>query len=190
MTFHLLATAAPSPIIMERTPLSREFEVFFRALPKAGLIPPRSEFRPERAMKFLRNLVLCEIQIGDRPAIRMRLIGSAVEENIQHNVTGHDYLDYLAAPYRAGALETARHLITRPCGLWQVTPLHYERGYGHNVEITAFPLAPEANGVHVLAALIQAPGGPIDGVSTGNKPIIAHTARTFHYIDLGAGVPQ
>jgi hypothetical protein len=188
MTFHLLATSAPTPVL-ERTPLSREFEVFFRTLPKAGRIPLRSALRPERAMKFLRHLVLCEIQIGDRPAIRMRLIGSGVEENIQHNITGHDYLDYLASPYHAGALEAARHLITRPCGLWQVTPLHYQRGYGHNAEVTAFPLAPEADGVHVLAALIQMPGGPIDGVATGKKPMVADTARTFNYIDLGAGIP-
>jgi hypothetical protein len=189
MTFHPLAAVAPSPII-ERTPLSREFEAFFGALPKAGHIPQRNAFRPERAMKFLRHLVLCDIQTGERPAIRIRLMGSAVEENLHHNVTGHDYLEYLAEPYHAGALEAASYLITRPCGLWQITPLHYERGYGHNIEITAFPLAPEPDGVHVLAALIQTPGGPIDGVPTHNKPIVAGTARVFHYIDLGAGIPE
>jgi hypothetical protein len=189
MTFQPLTANASLPAI-ERTPLSHEFEAFYRALPRAGRMPLRNVFRPEKAARFLRHIVLCEIPIGDRPAIRMRLIGSAVEENVQYNIAGHDFLEYLAAPYHASALEASRHLISRPCGLWQITPLHYERGYGHNVEITAFPLAPEPHGAHVLAVLTQTPGAAIDGVPTGGKPIVAGTARAFHYIDLGAGIPQ
>jgi hypothetical protein len=189
MTLQPLVAFPPSSID-ERTPLSSEFEAFYRALPKTGPIPKRHDFRPERAVKFLRHIVLCEIPLGGPPIIRMRLVGSAIEENIQYSLAGHDYLQYLAAPYHAGALESAHHIITRPCGLWQITPLHYERGYGHNVEITAFPLAPGPDGAHLLAVLAQTREGAIEGVPTGGKPIMASTARAYRYIDLGAGIPN
>jgi hypothetical protein len=176
--------------IEERTPLSREFESFYRALPREGHIPHRKVFRPERAAKFLRHIILCDVLTAGAPAIRMRLIGSAFEENIQRNIAGHDYLQYLPPRYHAGAVEAARHIVGRPCGLWQVVPLHYERGYGHNVELTAFPLAPGPDGVHLLLVLTQTPGGPITGTPTDGKALAVDTASRYQYIDLGAGTPE
>ena len=46
---------------IERSELSHAFEAFYRALPvDGGVMPNRSVFRPERAAKFLKHIVLCE----------------------------------------------------------------------------------------------------------------------------------
>ncbi|HUO89316.1 MAG TPA: hypothetical protein VMU08_09085 [Rhizomicrobium sp.] len=189
MTFQPHASIGfPPSSPYERTPLSREFEAFYRALPKDGLVPHRRAFRPEKATRFLRHITLCELRLSATPAIHVRLVGSAIEEEIQHSITGHDFLSYLSEGYRSGAIETARLMLSRPCGLWQITPFHYMRGYGHDVEVTAFPLS-EGDGISLILVLMQPLGTTFGGPATGGKPLIADTARDYCYIDLGAGLP-
>ncbi|HXC55846.1 MAG TPA: PAS domain-containing protein [Rhizomicrobium sp.] len=178
-----------TPAVPSRTALSAAFEGFWRALPKEGLVPNRSAFRPERAARFLRHIVLCEARLDGGPAIRMRLVGGDFEAQIQRSLKGHDYLQYLPEAYRQAAIESAREVVLRPCGLWQITPLHYERGYAQHVELTLFPLGPGPDGVNLLLVLTQSLGGLIMPAPTGDKAMAADTAVTHRYIDLGAGVP-
>lgn len=172
-----------------RTELSIAFEMFWRSLPKEGWVPNRREFLPERAPRFLRNLVLCELSLDGGMLARMRLIGSAFEELIRRNIKGEDFLQYLPPAYHAGAIESVREIVTRPCGLWQVTPLHFERGYSRNFEFTALPLGPGLDGVHLLLVLTQALPGMVAPIPAIDQVMVADTAITYQYIDLGAGVP-
>ncbi len=119
----------------------------------------------------------------------MRLIGSEFESYIHRNVRGEDYLQFLPERYRRGAIDSVRQIIARPCGLWQVTPLHYERGFVRNVEITVFPLKPESGGSFQLLILTQFLGGPLMSHSARDRLVLADTALDFQYIDVGAGVP-
>src|ERR1700692_1965852 len=133
-------TVQPSSLqggdIAPRTALSAEFEAFWRALPKAGPIPNRSVFLPERAPRFLRHLLLCEALPDGKSCIRMRLIGSEFAERGQRDLRGEDYLQYLPPAYHGAAIESVRQIVNRPCGLWQIMPVSYERGYAHHLELT------------------------------------------------------
>jgi hypothetical protein len=120
-------------VAIARTPLSHAFEDFYRALPvDGGRIPDRGAFRPERAGKFLKHLVLCEAVSG----LRMRLVGGAVQDRSQRNLKGENYLDYLLPEFRAAAMFVIRELVGRPCGLWQVQPMLSEHGAVQSTELT------------------------------------------------------
>lgn len=177
--------------VPERSTLSAEFEAFWRNLPcePGRLMPNRSVFLPERAPRFLRHFVLCEVPPDGAQAIRMRLIGSEFAAMIRRDVRGADYLEFLPPQYHEGAIASVRHIVNRPCGLWQVMPVHYERGYAHYIELTVFPLGPGPDGKPLLLVLTQPIPAPLVPTPTGDKVMTADTAVSFRYIDVGAGMP-
>ena len=179
-------TAAPAA----RTPLSVEFEAFWRALPMDGLVPNRSVFRPERAPRFLRHLLLCEALLDGHSCIRMRLVGSEFAARVQRDLRGQDYLQYLPQAYHGAAIESVRQIVHRPCGLWQIMPVSYERGFAHHIELTLFPLGPGPDGVNLLLILTQTVPSLVTPTPTGARVMATDTALTYRYLDLGAGVPD
>jgi hypothetical protein len=173
-----------------RTELSHAFEAFYRTLPTDGaLMPNRRVFRPERAGKFLKHIVLCETLNDGVGGLRIRLVGSEFEQRIQRDVRGQNYLEYLMPTYHQGAMDSIREIVQRPCGLWQIMPVHYERGYAQHIELTVLPLGPGPDGVHLLLALTQPTRDLVAPIPTGDRVLAAGTALTYRYLDLGAGVP-
>ena len=172
-----------------RSDRSREFEVFWRSLPKDGLVPHRRDVKPARAAVLLRDIVMLEARLGEVPSLRIRLMGSAVQDRIQKNITGQDYLDFRASEYRAGTIEATRRMLRQPCGLWQVMAMHYERGFAQYFELTAFPLLGDDPDVPIIFGLMNPTGGLVRAVSVRGKPILTDTATTYDYIDIGASKP-
>ena len=173
-----------------RSALSLEFEAFWRTLPKQGLVPERSAFRPERAARFLAHLILSEAQLDGDAFIRFRLIGTEFERRVQRNIKGNNYLHFLHPADQARSLHATRQVATRPCGLWHVTPLHYERGYAQHIEFTTLPLGRGPDGIYLFLVLTQPVDGLLMPVQTGNRAMRVDPPMTFQYIDLGAGVPS
>ena len=169
-----------------RSVRSREFETFWRSLPKDGLLPHRRDMKPARAGTLLRDIVMLEARLGENPSLRIRLVGSSVQERIQKNITGQDYLDFRAVEYRAGTIAATRRMLSQPCGLWQVMAMHYERGFAQNFELTAFPLLSDDAGVPFILCLMNPVGGLVSARSLDGKPIMADAATAFEYIDIGA----
>lgn len=178
-------SAAPT-----RSKNSLEFEALWRGLKKdGGLIPNRREFKPEKAKSLLRDLLLVEARLGDPASLPIRLVGSAAQQRIQHNIVGHDYLDFMPPELHAGAIESGRLMFNHPCGLWQVMTMHYAREYAQNVEITAFPLLADAASVPLLLVLMQPVAGLVSAIQAQGRPILVDTASAFEFIDVGAGSP-
>ena len=181
-----LSSARDLPV---RSAMSRDFDAFWRGLSRNDSCPHRSSFRPERAGRFLRHLVLCEYAPDGPQTITMRLVGDEFERRVKRNVKGEDYLQFLPRQYHAGALLSAREIVLRPCGLWQIMPLHYERGFVRQVEITTFPMTTDVAGVFHLLVLCQYLGDATISRTAGVKLLNTDTALTFQYLDIGAGVP-
>ena len=173
-----------------RTELSLAFEDFWRTLPKDSLVPSRAVFRPERAPRFLRHLLLCEALPDGQSCIRMRLVGSEFAARVQRDLKGEDYLQYLPQAYHAAAIDSVRQIVHRPCALWQIMPVNYERGFAHHIELTVFPLGPGPDGKHLMLILTQTILTLVAATPTGDKIMTTDTALTYRYIDLGAGVPD
>jgi hypothetical protein len=170
-----------------RSAQSVEFEALWRSLPKRGHVPHRRDFNPARAGSLLRSTMLIEARLDGEASLPIRLVGSAVTERIQRNIEGHDYLAFLSAELRAGAIETARLLLEHPCGLWQITPLHYERGLAQNFEMTAFPLLGDPFPFLIGIALPRSE--LVRPIPPGDQPMVAGTALEYEFLDIGAGIP-
>lgn len=178
------------PAAPNRSALSIEFEAFWRALPKDGPVPHRREFKPERAARFLKDLILARAPSEEDPAMRVRLVGSAIQLRIRRDITGEDYLDFLDPAHRADAIRSAHLILEHPCGLWQIMPLHYERGFAHKVELTMFPLLGSAESPPLLLGLVQPLGELVEPVHLQGKTMHVETASAFQFIDIGAGLPS
>lgn len=177
---------APAP--RARSERSKAFEALWRSLRGEGLVPPRSAFDPARAAGFLRNLILVEAPDAERPVLRFPLVGDALTQLIGTNLTGMDYLDFLPAEQRAEALESARQICTRPCGIWQLNPVHYERGVSQMIEATIFPLGPAADGIPLMLGCLEFLPEQFPPVPTVDKAVTAETSAIYEFIDIGAGV--
>jgi hypothetical protein len=187
MTLHTATKDAPDAARSEH---SLAFEAMWRSLPRTGLVPSRSAFQPRLASKFLSNLVLVEVTLGESPALHIRVAGSAFEARLQCSMKGQDYLPYYPTEQRAGTMDVVETMLARPCGRWQLNPLHYECGYAHHIEVTSFPLdaGPDAKPCMIFFTL-PVPQPVLPRTTDGNV-IAIHRSVAYKYIDIGAGVPS
>jgi hypothetical protein len=173
-----------------RTELSLEFEAHWRSLPKDGLVPRRSAFRPERAPKFLRHIILGEIRLGETPAIQVLLGGTEYESRVRQSMKGENYLNFVSDADRPRVLATVREVVKQPCGHWQIRQVHYARSHSQLIETTTFPLRADDDGEDLIIVLTQPLGLPIMPESTDGKVTKVNLPDAFQYIDLGAGVSR
>lgn len=176
----------PPPAAATRTDRSRGFEAGWRALRSDGLVPSREDFRPAKVIPFLKDIVL--IEVGTTPRLSIRLVGTSVEARIQCSIAGRDYLEFLPEALRADAWRSSRQMVEHPCGLWQMSQLHYRRGVSHLIEMTMLPLR-GIDGTDIIVVHCN----PI-AVSGSQAQLHSHAMRadpalTYQYIDIGAGVP-
>jgi hypothetical protein len=171
----------------ERSQGSKDFEAFWRALPRQGLVPARAAFNPARAAKFLSKIILVEAPTPVKPGLFFRLAGQALNDNVQQNMAGANWLDFIPPDEHAEALEAARLICTHPCGIWQLTPVHYDRGISQLIEATIFPLGPGADGVPLMLGYLEF--APAAATGELGKGLAAETSQIFSFIDIGAGLP-
>jgi hypothetical protein len=177
-------------VAAQRSQGSLEFEALWRALPRTGLVPSRSAFNPARAAKLLSKLILVEAPTAQRKGLYFRLVGQALNENVQQNMTGTNWLDVLPEAHHAEALESARLICEHPCGIWQLTPVHYERGFSQLIEVTIFPLGPGADQIPLMLGSLEfLTTNSIKPVQRG-KGLSAETSQIYEFIDIGAGTPS
>jgi hypothetical protein len=180
----------PYPKSFGRSYESREFEAFWLSLRhQDSLVPGRAEFQPAKARRFLRDLVLMEAPSTVYPTLRIRLTGRRFDETIGIDIAGRDHLDFMAPEFHAGVLATARAMVERPCGLWQITPAHLVRGYALNFEVTAFPLAPDEQGRSFIISHVRPVGDVMASTLPTDKGLGIGPAVTHAFLDIGAGEP-
>ncbi|MDR3499211.1 MAG: PAS domain-containing protein [Parvibaculum sp.] len=172
----------------DRSGQSLAFEAMWRGLPRDGLVPQRSSFRPELAAKMLANLVLLEVRLGATTTTRIRLVGGVLRDLVGANVTGLDYLALVPdKDHQSGYL---RRCLMHPCASWAASPIEYERGYTGLFEITSFPLAGEEAGQYFSLAYVYEFGSAEPGHASIGGPVEVKPAVARRYIDIGAGIPD
>ena len=172
-----------------RSSESQEFETFWRSLRGGALVPARQAFHPSKARQFLRDLVLMEAPSAVCATLRIRLTGRRVDETIGFDISGRDHLDFMAPEYHTSVLATARAIVERPCGLWQITPAHLLRGYALHFEVTGFPLAPDESGRSFILCHVRPVGDVMSVRLPTDKGLGLDAAVAYRFLDVGAGAP-
>src|SRR5215469_723525 len=107
-----------------RSPASLAFEDFWRSLRRDGaLMPARSDFNPAQAAPFFHNIILLEAPGDGRNSLKVRVAGQRYQGSVPFTVAGTDHLETLPARYHAAAIVSARLMVEKPCGLWQIMPV-------------------------------------------------------------------
>jgi hypothetical protein len=171
-----------------RSKESQDFELFWRSLRGGNDVPSRADFHPGKARRFVGDLVLMEAPRYE--PIRIRVTGARFDEMIGSDLTGRNPADFLPCAYRADVVSSARLLVEKPCGLWQVSAAHLVRGYATHLEITMFPLAPDAGGAPFLLCHVRPLGDLMRAHLPTTNGLGLDTAAAFHFLDVGAGEPE
>ncbi|NOT38911.1 MAG: hypothetical protein HOP13_00290 [Alphaproteobacteria bacterium] len=99
-------------------------------------------------------------------ALKFTRAGAGIEKLVGHEAVGSDYLELVDPAIKGDAFDSTFVMLSRPCGLWQITPGQMADGSRVKVEYTGFPVFDEQRGrgqvifliVHSIADVGKAPG--------------------------------
>ena len=104
----------------------------------------------------------------DRSALTLKFTraGAGIVRLVGREAVGFDYLDLVDPAIKGDAFDSAFLMLSRPSGLWQITPALTDDDAKVNVEYTGFPVFDEQRGrgqiiflvVHTIADVGKAPG--------------------------------
>ena len=83
--------------------------------------------------------------------------GAGVSRFLGRDAAGLDYLDFVDPAITGDAFDSAFLMLSRPCGLWQITPALTDCGATLDLEYTGYPVFDDARGRGQIMALIRHP---------------------------------
>lgn len=171
-----------------QTPESVRFLDYWKSLrrPGEGLIPRRSDFSPAAIKSLLPYIFIVDIEQHDA---RFRLVGTAMTERAQRELTGLRYSQLSTPAQLENSLARANLAFSHPCGLYR----HFEEKYGQDfaciVELTMLPLLSDGPLPKQTVCLAMPRNyDELSDVSHDRFKIAAD--RDYSVIDIGAGVPS
>lgn len=159
------------------------FSAYWRSLPKTGLVPERSAFRPDALPHLLPYLIILECRAPDD--IRYRLIGSHHE---RYNPIRAGLSVTVMAAESGSAREMQQriwNLVTRPCGAHVHFTMEHTIGVSQ-MESLSFPLYGPAGEKFSIGLVLQR-----KRTASFKEPLGWRVGggASFRYIDIGAGLP-
>jgi hypothetical protein len=99
-------------------------------------------------------------------ALKFARAGAGIVKLVGREAAGFDYLDLVDPAIKGDAFDSTFVMLSRPCGLWQITPALMDDGSTIKVEYTGFPVFDEVRGrgqiifliVHAIPDVGKAPG--------------------------------
>ena len=85
---------------------------------------------------------------------------------------------------RPAALEIVSAMFQRPCGVWWVAPVHYERGFSQYWEMTAFPLAGDERRPRIVLGLVRPADAVLNSRRTDQMALRVEPAVQFKPLDV------
>lgn len=96
---------------------------------------------------------------------------------------GTDYLDLVDPAIKGEAFDSTMMMLTRPCGLWQLSPVRLVDGSADMYELTGLPVVDDETGSDVILFLIWHASEDFRRVR-----IVGH-ANVWSWLDLRLGLP-
>jgi hypothetical protein len=177
--------------LIRRSDESLFFEQKWRtalAKPAGGLVPKRTALKAHDIPSLLPDLVIGKLH---STGINVTLAGSNITDRFQQEITGVDYMEFIAEAQRPMMLELLTEICRRPVGACLHQRSEFGKGYIATIEITILPLAGETGLIEYAAALSrQVSHTSSNEYQIKGEPIAADWAGPLDWIDLGASVPQ
>lgn len=133
---------------------SLRFETAVLAASLAGLMPRLSDIDFSSIADLAPWIAIVD---PDRDAFTLTFVGAGegIAEWLGCDPTGLDYLEIVDPAIKGDAFDSSFLMLTRPCGLWQITPALTVDGRTIEAEYTGFPAIDVARGRGVIVMLIH-----------------------------------
>ncbi|MFN3933395.1 MAG: PAS domain-containing protein [Parvibaculum sp.] len=172
-----------------RSPKSLAFQKAWEAIPKEGLIPDKSSFRPERFAQFLNSIFLVELSSDPARRIVFRIVGQTIRDALGRELRGMSYSDFVPEEHRSQAGSSMQLMFgPRPCGRWVGKEVVHLDGYREPVEMTQLPMTDNATGARLVIGIVEGFGTPEPHSADGKFRFESRNGEYF--FDIGAGVPD
>ncbi len=98
--------------------------------------------------------------------LRFTRAGAGIVKLVGREAIGFDYLELVDPAIKGEAFDSGFLMLSRPCGLWQITPVRMADGSKITVEYTGFPVFDDSRGrgqiifliVHSIPEVGKVPG--------------------------------
>lgn len=183
-TIEVGTRAAPA-----RSQKSLAFQQAWASIPKEGLVPDKSAFRPERLAAFLNDIFLVELTDNPGHRLTFRLAGQAIRDGVGCELRGMNYSDFVPAVHREHAGSSMLLMFgPRPCGRWISKEVVHPDGFHEPIELTQLPMLDAATGTRLILGIAEGFGTLERHEGDGN--FLLENRDVEHFIDIGAGVPE
>ena len=136
----------------KRSAQSLRFEQAVRS-PVAGVMPRLADVD----YSTIRDLVPWIAVIDpDKATLTLKFTraGAGIVKLVGREAVGFDYLDLVDPAIKGDAFDSCFVMLSRPCGLWQITPARLADGTTISVEYTGFPVFDDQRGRGLIIFLI------------------------------------
>lgn len=87
-------------------------------------------------------------------SLKFTRAGAGIVKLVGREAVGFDYLNLVDPAIKGDAFDSSFVMLTRPCGLWQITPARMADGSQITVEYTGFPVFDDQRGRGQIIFLI------------------------------------
>ncbi len=168
-----------------RSAHSLRFEALVRDASRAGCLARLNDIALERHAELSGWIAVVH---PDARALSLTIThaGASLSAMQADPMAGTDYLDLVDPAFKGEAFDCTFMMLSRPCGLWQMTPVGLADGTSDVFELTGFPVFDEDNRRGVIMFLIWHASLSFHGVTR-----VGH-AQTWAWLELrtGAFAPQ
>jgi hypothetical protein len=160
-----------------RTAESLKFESVLRRARKSGRLPRLEEIDHLELADLTPWIGVVYPSESDR-SLRIVRGGAGLLNILEPPFLGRDYLDIVDPAFQGEAFDSAFLMLTRPCGLWQLTPATVSDGKQRLVEYTGSPVFDADTGRGLVAILVRHQLDP------DQKIVRIHHSSNWEWLDM------
>lgn len=111
--------------------------------------------------------------------LRITMAGCGFTEMQGHSLIDMDYLDFVDPAIKGDAFDSTFIMLTRPCGLWQLSPVTYFDDGEGVLELTGIPVFDSVRGCGLVAFLMRKQTSP-----NANRIMTVKTSTEWSWIEM------
>jgi hypothetical protein len=174
-----------SMVQFSRSVQSLRFEEALRAAAQPGALPRRSDIHSGTIEDLMPWIAIVEPNNATR-TLKIEMAGTGISQLLGREAVGVDYLDIVDPAIHGEAFDSTFLMLTRPCGLWQMTPGLTEAGEKVMVEYTGHPIFDHVKRCGQIMFLIQLTEGTAAGAL---RIVTVKHATVWDWLEVRSPVP-